>query len=119
MNCYYHQERTSVGLCKHCQRGLCEECAALVGDVLACRDRHEEQVRLQEDLTARSLLQSRRAASAYVRNAIFYGLVGVLFAAFGAVQLRFLGMQALFFILVGAFLLYASLANFLESRKVK
>src|SRR5512144_1171722 len=100
MNCYYHPHRVSVGQCKHCQRGLCEECAALVEDVLACRGRHEEQVRSLEQLTARSLLQSRRVGSAYTRNAIFYGLVGVLFAAFGAMQLRFLGMQALFFMLI-------------------
>ena len=119
MNCYYHPERISVGICKHCGRGLCEECAALVSDVLACKGRHEQQVAALEQLTQRSLLQSRRAASAYTRNAIFYGLVGLLFAAFGLMQLRFLGLQALFFILIGIFLLYAAIANFLESRKLK
>ncbi|HEY5903007.1 MAG TPA: hypothetical protein VIU39_10670 [Anaerolineales bacterium] len=119
MKCCYHPDRDSVGLCKYCQRGLCEECAALVDDVLACRDRHEQQVRNLEQLTARSLVQSRRAASAYVRNAVFYGLVGLLFAAFGALQLRFLGMQALFFMLIGSFLLYAAIANYLESRRLK
>lgn len=119
MNCYYHPDRVSVGLCRHCQRGLCQECAALVEDVVACRGRHEEQVRSLEQLTARSLLQSRRAGSAYSRNAVFYGLVAVLFAAFGAMQLRFLGMQALFFMLIGAFLLYAAIANYLEARRLK
>jgi hypothetical protein len=95
------------------------ECAAVIADVLACRNRHEEAVLLLEQATARSMLQSRRASSAYIRNAIFYGLVGVLFAGFGLMQLRFLGWQAVFFILTGIFLLYACIANFLESRKLK
>lgn len=119
MNCYYHPGRVAVGICRHCQRGLCEECAALVEGVLACRGRHEGQVRELQQLTARNLLQSRRAGSAFVRNAIFYGLVGALFLAFGGMQLRFLGLQALFFMLIGAFLLYAAIANYLEARRLR
>lgn len=119
MNCYYHPGQPAIGICKHCQRGVCMECAAVVRDVLACRNRHEDAVLLLEQATARSMLQSKRLGSAYTRNAVFYGLVGLLFAGFGLVQLRFLGLQAVFFILIGVFLLYASIANFLESRKLK
>ena len=119
MNCFYHPELSAVGLCKHCQRGLCSDCAAIVDDVLACKGRHEEEVREQEQLTARNLFQSKRVASAYNRNAIFYGLVGVLFTGFGAMQYHFLGLQAVFFILIGLFLLYAAVANYLEGRKQK
>lgn len=119
LNCFYHPDRPAVGSCKHCQRGLCAECAALVEDVLACKDRHEGQVRAELQLTARSLFQSQRMGAAYLRNAIFYGLVGVLFTGFGWMQLRFLGLQAVFFILIGIFLLYAAIANYLESRKHK
>lgn len=115
--CFYHLDKPAVGLCKHCQRGLCNECAAIVDDVLACKNRHENEVRSLEQLTIRNLFQSRRVGAAYMRNAIFYGLVGALFAGFGWMQLRFLGLQAVFFILIGAFLLYASIANYLEGRK--
>ena len=119
MVCFYHPDKPAVGICKHCQRGLCVDCAIEIDDVLACKDRHEEQVRALEQLTARNLFQSKRVASAYIRNAIFYGLVGLLFAGFGLMQLRFLGLQAVFFILIGVFLLYASIANYLEGRKQK
>ncbi len=119
MNCYYHPAASAIGICKHCQRGLCSECAAIIDDVLACKGRHEEEVRALEQLTIRNLFQSKRVASAYNRNAIFYGLVGVLFTGFGAMQYRFLGLQAVFFILIGLFLLYAAIANYLEGRKQK
>lgn len=65
----------------------------------------------------RGLQQFQRLRAGYVRNATFYGLVGTLFAAFGLYQLRFLGVEAVFFVLIGLFLLYAAVANLVESRK--
>ena len=88
-------------------------------DALACLGRHEELVRSLNLLEARGSLNARRMGSAYLRNAIFYGLVGILFTGFGAYQLRWLGIQGLFLVLIGIFLLYASAANYFESRKYK
>ena len=119
MVCYYHPDRPAIGICKYCQRGLCAGDAALVEDSLACKNRHEEQVRGLILLEARGILQARRMGAGYVRNAIFYALVGVLFAGFGWIQYQFLGLQAVFFMMIGVFLLYAAVANYLESRKYK
>lgn len=117
MNCFYHPERSAVGVCKHCGRGLCTACAALVDDTLACKDRHEAQVRGLNLATQRNILQAQRIQSGFVRNAVFYGFVGVAFAAFGVTQYRFLGLQGIFFMVIGIFLLYAALANYMEARK--
>jgi sulfite exporter TauE/SafE len=86
---------------------------------LACKGLHEEQVRLMEALMQKNILQSKRVGSDYVRNTIFYGIVGILFSAFGLSQLRLLGLQAVVYLLIGLALLWASLANYLESRKYK
>lgn len=67
----------------------------------------------------RNILQTKRAGSDYVRNTIFYGIVGALFTAFGVSQLNWLGLQAVVYILIGLALLWAALANYLESRKYK
>jgi hypothetical protein len=117
--CYYHPDRPALGLCKYCQRGLCSDCAANAGDSLACKGLHEEQVRSMELLMQKNILQSKRVRSDYVRNTIFYGIVGALFAAFGLLQLRWLGLQAVVYSMIGLALLYAALANYLESRKYK
>ena len=119
MICYYHPDKTAVGTCKHCQRGLCEDCAAVVNDALACKNRHEDQVRGLTLLAERSILQAKRIGSGYIRNAVFYFLVGFLFIGFGAIQYRFLGLQAVFFMLIGLFLFYAAAANYFESTKYK
>jgi len=86
---------------------------------LDCKNRHEGQVRALEQMTARNILRAQRIGLSYLRNAIFYGLVGVLFAGFGLMQLRFLGLQAVFFLMIGVFLLHAAAANYFESRKYK
>jgi sulfite exporter TauE/SafE len=95
------------------------DCAAVVDDSIACSGRHEEQVRKLEKLLRRNILQSERISSVYSRSALFYFLVGVLFAGFGLYQIRFTGLQAIFFLFIGLFLLYAAFTNFLESRKFK
>lgn len=119
MVCFYHPDRPAVGLCKYCQRGLCSACAAPAGDSLACRGLHEDHVRSMEELMQRNILQSRRVRSDYLRNTIFYGVVGILFAGFGISQLQWLGLQAVVYLLIGLALLWAALANYLESRKHK
>jgi hypothetical protein len=119
MVCYYHPDKPAVGICKHCQRGLCSDCAVIVNDAIACKNRHEEEVRGLILLADRGVLQARRVGSGYIRNAIFYVLVGLVFTSFGLFQYRFLGLQAIFFMLIGLFLLYAGVANYVEGRKYK
>jgi hypothetical protein len=62
---------------------------------------------------------SASIGSDYVRNTIFYGSVGILFTAFGASQLKWLGLQAVVYLLIGLALVWAAVANYLESRKYK
>lgn len=88
-------------------------------DVLACKGRHEDEVHQLEQLTARNLFQAKRVRSVYMRNAAFYGMVGAAFAGFGWWQLKWLGLQAMLFIALGLFLLYAAAANYFEGRKYK
>jgi len=72
-----------------------------------------------EALLQKNIVQSKRVGSDYIRNTIFYGLVGILFTFFGFSQLRWLGLQAIVYLMIGLALLYAAVANYLESRKYK
>lgn len=86
---------------------------------MACKNLHEEQVRAMETLMQKNILQSKRVGSDYMRNTIFYGIVGTLFSAFGISQLQWLGLQAVVYLMIGLALLWAAVANYLESRKYK
>lgn len=72
-----------------------------------------------EALMQKNILQSRRIGSDYIRNTIFYGIVGILFTLFGVSQLRWLGLQAVIYLMIGLALLWAAMANYLEGRKYK
>jgi sulfite exporter TauE/SafE len=72
-----------------------------------------------ESLMQKNILQSKLVWADYMRNTIFYGVVGILFSAFGLSQLRWLGLQAVVYLMIGLALLWAALANYLESRKYK
>ena len=72
-----------------------------------------------EALMQKNILQSKRAGSDYIRNTIFYGIVGILFTGFGVSQLKWLGLPAMVYLMIGLALLYAAVANFLEGRKYK
>ena len=65
------------------------------------------------------LIQTYRVGRDYIRNAIFYGVVGILFTAFGFSQLKWLGIQAAVYTVIGLALVWAALANYFESRKHK
>lgn len=119
MVCYNHPDQPAIGTCKYCQRGLCPACAVLVDDSLACKDRHEGQVHEMISLMQQNIVQAKRVGSDYLRNTIFYGSVGILFTAFGASQIRWLGLQAVVYLMIGLALLWAAAANFIESRKYK
>ena len=67
----------------------------------------------------KNILQSKRVGSDYLRNTIFYGIVGVLFTGFGITQLQWLGLQAIVYVMIGLALLWAAGANYLERRKYK
>ncbi|HSL42538.1 MAG TPA: hypothetical protein VK897_03840 [Anaerolineales bacterium] len=67
----------------------------------------------------KNILQSQRVRSDYIRNTIFYGITGALFAIFGFSQLRWLGLQAVIYLMIGLALLWAAGANYWESRKYK
>ena len=72
-----------------------------------------------EELMQKNILQSKRVGSDYLRNTIFYGIVGILFSAIGVSQLRWLGLQAGVYLMIGLALLWAALANYLESKKYR
>lgn len=48
MRCFYHPERSAVGICSSCHRGLCDECAKEIGKSYACIGNCEEDVAIDE-----------------------------------------------------------------------
>ena len=82
MRCFNHSEIRAVGLCKHCYKGLCHECASDLGFGLACRDLHEQQVTSVKAMVERATrLQTVNRSNKYL-TPIFFLVLGSFFAGY-------------------------------------
>ncbi len=55
MECFAHEGRTSVGICRASLRGARRECAADLGGALACRGRCEAATALDQSVHAQEV----------------------------------------------------------------
>lgn len=76
MQCFYHNDRSAVGLCRACSRGVCIDCISEVGIVIACKGRHEAAAQILSKVQARAT----RAGSFFP---FFVGGMGLLFLVWG------------------------------------
>jgi len=79
MNCFQHDDRSAVGLCKACGKGLCPDCAAELPGGLACRGTCESRVQVLHQIIE-SNSQTMSAARFQTRSAgVFVLLMGAAF----------------------------------------
>ena len=88
MNCYRHSSDPAVGICKHCHKALCHECATDTGDGIACTATCVETVHALNGLIDRN----RKTVAAQQKNAYilpaFLGVIGTIFLIFGLSGVR-------------------------------
>ena len=101
LRCFNHQT-DAIGICKHCQRALCSECCTDLGDGLACKGVHEEEVK-----HLNSLIQNTKQAYSASPKASLFGpsfniFMGLVFTYFGFQN----GLNNFLFIIGVGFVLY-------------
>ena len=82
MKCFNHSDLSGVGLCKHCSRALCHECAADSGYGLACRNLHEREVAAVSELVSRSVMSQAQGGLPRYVTSIFYVCLGAIFIGY-------------------------------------
>jgi hypothetical protein len=115
MNCFYHPDRTAVGLCKHCSKALCPDCAADLEHGLACVNKHEEEVENLNMLISKNTKVQTAAPKNSLIAPIFYLFLGLVFAGFGLFSNG--GMTDLPFIMGAGFIVFAVVV-FIQNRKI-
>lgn len=83
MKCFVHHESDAIGLCKQCQKGLCEHCATDLGKGLACKGQHEAEVEQINRLIEQGVKGQAQAPKSVSLANIIYLLMGMLFLGFG------------------------------------
>ena len=82
MRCFNHSEMRAVGLCKHCNKALCHECATDLGFGLACRSIHEQEVAAVNGMVERATkIQAVNRSNKYL-SPVFFLAFGSFFVGY-------------------------------------
>jgi hypothetical protein len=123
MNCYYHQDVVSIGVCRSCFRGLCGSCAKEVDSGLACENRCEEEA----NKVSAYLKQSMKSSDMYMRSYRYSNMsasmiLPVFFVALGLIYLGmpwFYGEDWGMFNFAGYLFVLFGAALFIRGRKLR
>ena len=80
MKCFDHPDSDAIGLCRHCLKGLCSQCAADTGEGLACAGSCEAIVVAMGQMVraATSATKINTGGAAYLWP-IFFVATGIVF----------------------------------------
>jgi hypothetical protein len=83
MKCYNHQEIDAIGLCKSCQKGVCQGCLALVDGSVACKGTCQEDVAALNYMIKRGRKVYENLGKQWGPSIIINGIGGAFFLGFG------------------------------------
>lgn len=79
MNCYNHTETVALGICKHCNKGICRDCLTDLGDGLACTATCVDEVKSLNETIHKNINASKSTGRNYNAAALFYAAMGLVF----------------------------------------
>jgi hypothetical protein len=115
MNCYNHEDKSSVGICKACGKGLCPECVTDMGHGLACKDEHEEMVETYNFIIEKNNKVYSEANKNILIGPIFLLFMGIVFIWSGIISRQ--GLPNMAFIMGIGFIVF-SIVIFIKNREL-
>ncbi len=82
MNCFTHEARAAVGVCRSCGKGVCRDCANEQTNGLACRNACESRVALINRIIDRNSDNLQTVNAQRKGQGIFGILFGLVFLVF-------------------------------------
>lgn len=87
MHCYNHQTKEAIGLCRHCFKGLCQECCQKNEDSLVCSESCGQKISEIEEINERAKkiygVGKYEPKYRFSLSVILYFCMGVLFTSLG------------------------------------
>ena len=79
MNCYNHNELSALGICKHCNKGICQNCLTDTGDGLACKGHCTEEVIAINQMINHNKKLVKGTSGNFKSAGVLYVVMGVIF----------------------------------------
>ena len=116
MKCFEHRDQDAIGQCKHCSKGLCENCAIDLGHGLACKGVHESEVELLNSLIENNKKSYSQTSKSLFMSNLYLLLMGILFISFGYERSKF---AVYFGVLCVGYWLVLAIYNYFYLKKFK
>ncbi len=115
MKCYNHHDSDAVGICKNCNKGICPECLTEIPNGIACTETCVDEVTLLNELISKNVRAKNLAVGSYMRYALLYGLMGIVFLIYGLLD----GKDLIFIEIMGVLFLLGAIFNIVNAKKQK
>ncbi|MBI1750336.1 MAG: hypothetical protein HY234_00610 [Acidobacteria bacterium] len=86
MKCFNHRDQDAIAICKHCGKGLCQQCVVETAGGASCRGNCEENVAALHLLLLRGKKVYQKTSKAQLRTGIFIVVMGSAFLVFGVLE---------------------------------
>ncbi|MDZ4328378.1 MAG: hypothetical protein U1A73_25675 [Pseudomonas sp.] len=83
MKCFVHNDKDALGVCKHCQKGICADCLTLVGGSMSCKGDCEVEVAAGNYMMERGKKVYRNLGNQWGPSVFLNGIGGAFFVGFG------------------------------------
>lgn len=107
MKCFNHHAHEAVGICKHCNKGICVDCLIDTGDGLACNTGCLSSVEGVNAIIKRQITMYGSNSNAMKQRTIFYLAFSIFFITMAFQVKQNLWLQIIFISMGGMFILMA------------
>ncbi len=82
MNCFKHNQTSSVGVCRYCFKGVCSECAIDFEDGVACSEYCLEKAKATVQVVSNTVLAQRGAKKGRFIGPSFLTILGLFYLGY-------------------------------------
>jgi hypothetical protein len=121
MQCYQHQDRAAVGVCKACQKAVCSSCGKDTGRGLACSDACVNEVKDINEIIDRSkqIYSIGSKSKLPATGIILYAFFALAFMGFGLFPLSQGKPVEWYMLVMGAGFLVIGIVGYVRTRKLR
>ena len=83
VKCFNHHESDALGVCKHCQKGICSKCVTLVDNSMSCKGACEKEVAAYNYMMNKANRVYKNMGVRWNPSIFINGILGFIFLGYG------------------------------------
>ena len=119
MKCFNHNDQDAVGVCKHCQKGVCTNCCTLIDGTVSCLGSCEAEVASINYIMEKSKGVYKNLDKHWGPATVINGFSGVLFLGLGIYTFKIGNIFSYFLLGLGVIMVAGGVLSVIQARRMK